>query len=78
MKIITWDLHVDYLQVNHNHNMILGRYILYELNIYLYKSSNKIRVNVGTYGGFTTIMKDVLEINFNASYDCLNSKSFWN
>ena len=68
MTIMTWDLHVDDLQVNHNHNMILGNNIWYELNIYLCISNNEIRVNGGTYRGFTTTTKDVLEINFNVSY----------
>ena len=52
-----WNFHVYDLQVNHSQVMILGRYILSEINIDLCFSDNNIRVNGGVYKGCTTPMK---------------------
>ena len=44
-KIITQIFHEDDSQGNHKYNMIIGRYIFYELKIYLCFSNNTIREN---------------------------------
>ena len=58
--------------------MILGRDILYELNIDLCLSDNTIWVNVGTYKGCTASTKDVSNINFNSSSDFIKDRIFYN
>ena len=57
--------------------MILGRDILSEINVDLCISGNIIRRNGCAYEGYTTPMKNVSKINFNASFDVLNDKIFW-
>ena len=58
--------------------MILGRDILYELNIDLYLSDNTIWVNGGTCEGCTASTKDVSDINFNSSSNFIKDKIFCN
>ena len=67
MKIIAWDFYVDVSQVNLRYDMILGRDIFSELQIYLCFSKNTMRGNVAVYEVFNGLMKDVPNINLNAS-----------
>ena len=76
--MITLNFHVDGSQGNHNYDMILGREILSKPKIYLCFSDNIIRVNVGASAGCTDLIKDVTNINFNASSAWLCEKSFRN
>ena len=56
--------------------MILRHEILYKLQIYLYLSNDKIRRNGDMYEGYNAPMKEVQNINFNASPDWINEKTF--
>ena len=58
-KSITWNFYVDELHRNHTYNTLLGRDILFELQICLCFSNNKIRGNGGAYEGYTSPMKEV-------------------
>ena len=51
-------LHVDESQENSQYDMIIGRYLLSELQIYIYFSVYTIRLNVGSYLGCTDSMID--------------------
>ena len=48
-KSVTWNLHLDDSQVTHRYYMILGYYLLSELNIDLCVYNNTTIVNGGTY-----------------------------
>ena len=65
---------MDDLQGDHKYNMILGRDIFSKLQIYICLSYNTIIGNGGAYEGFTNPMKDMTNINFNASFAWLHEK----
>ena len=73
-KSITWNLNVNDSQGNNNYNIILRHNILYELKIDLCFSNNTIRGNGGPYERCVSPMKDVTNINFNASSVWLHEK----
>ena len=58
-KIVTCILHPDDLQGAHWYGMILGFYILLELNMELCFSDNNIMGNGGEYEGSDTPTKEV-------------------
>ena len=77
MKSAMWNSRVDDSNGSHGYDIILGRDILSELNIYLYLSGNSIWESEGTCKVCTVPIKYLSKIHFNSSYDWLKDKSFW-
>ena len=69
IKDVTWNYNVYYLQGNHKYYMILGRDILSDINIDFCFYDNKIMVNGGLYKVYTSPMKYISKMDFNASSD---------
>lgn len=78
MKIVMWNFRVDDSQVTHRYGMILGRDILSKPNLDLCLPDNTIRVNRGTYKGYTAPTKGVSNIYFKFSLYWLKYKRFQN
>ena len=77
-KSVMWNFHVNNSQENHGYNMVLGRNIFSELNIYICFYKNTIRENGGTHEECTAPMKDISKININSSSDWLKETIFQN
>ena len=65
-------------QGKHRYDMILGRDILSELKTDLCLFKNTIKGNGRTYYGFTVLIKEISNINCNASSNWVNNEIFWN
>ena len=64
MSSVMCNFHMDDLQGYHRYDMILGRYILYVLNIDLGLSGNTIRGDGGMNKVCTAPTKDISKLNF--------------
>ena len=72
-----WNFHVDDLQGNIKHDIMLRQMFLSKIKIDLCFSNYTIMVYGGAYEVWNAPIKDSSKINFNASSDWLTEKMFW-
>ena len=69
---------MDDSQGSHKYDIIVGRDIFFELQIYICFYDNTIKVNRDAYEICIVQMKEVTRFNFNASSAWLHGETFWN
>ena len=67
-KSLTWNFHGDDRQKHLRYDMITGRNLLLEIQLYIFKSNNTIKVNVGSHDRCTVSVKDPSNLCDDASF----------